>query len=91
MTLYCWYYRQSALHSTCCSNLQFAHTQLYTLDILIKFQMWKQPRKGAMYLLHVLETGRPQLLLPSVEPPDKYGLLPPVDPSIYGGVRRAKV
>ena len=50
MTLYCCQYRQSALHCTCCSKLQFAHTQLYT-DILIKFQIWKQPRKDGIYLL----------------------------------------
>ena len=52
--------------------------------------MGKQPRNTGM--LHVPETGRSQLLLPSVEPAGKSGLLLlPVDPSIYGGVWRAKV
>ena len=64
------------------------HTVILILDILIKFQMWKQSRKGGMYLLHVPETGESQLLLPSVDPAGKSGLLPPVDPSIYGGTCR---
>ena len=86
MTLYCCQYRQSALHCTCCSKLQFAHTQLYT-DRLIKFQIWKQPRKDGIYSLHIPEMGKSQLLLPSVDPAGKSALpLPPVDPSIYSGL-----
>ena len=82
MTLNCCQYRQSTLHCTCCSKLQFAHTQLYT-DILIKFQIWKQPRKDGIYPLHIPEKGKPQPLLPSVDSAGKSALLlPPVDPLI---------
>ena len=64
-------------------------TVILILDIQIKFQMWKHSRKGGMYLLHVPETGKSQLLLPSVDPAGKSGLLlPPIDPSIYGGTCR---